>query len=99
MELLIGGAGSNFGSYIIAIGILLYSLTAIFSFVTLPVEINASSRAMKMLSETGVLSSDELSMARKVLYAAALTYIASLVTSILYLFRFLIILSHFRKRD
>ena len=99
LELLIGGSGTNFGSYIISIGVILYSLTTVFSLVTLPVEINASSRAMKMLGETGVLAEDELPMARKVLYAAALTYVASLVTSFLYLIRFLMILSRFRKRD
>ena len=99
LEYLIGGVDANIGSYIIAIGIIMYSLTTIFSLVTLPVEINASSRAMKMLSESGVLASDELPMARKVLYSAALTYVASLVTSFLYLLRFLMILNQFRKRD
>ena len=96
LELLIGGTGNNFGSYIIAFGILLYSLTTLFALITLPVEIDASRRALKMMRETAVLDEDELAMSRRVLYAAALTYVASLVVSFLYLLRFIIILNRFR---
>ena len=79
-------------------GIVLFSLAVLFQLVTLPVEINASSRALKMLQSTGILGSDETKGARKVLTAAALTYVAALASSILQLLR-LIILSGGRRRD
>ena len=99
LELIIGGVGDNLGSYIIALGIILYSLSTIFALVTLPVEIDASRKALKMMKNTGVLDKEELAMSRKVLYAAALTYVASLVVSFLYLIRFIAILNRFRDRD
>lgn len=76
---------SNFyaiGQYIIIVGLLLYGLTAVFQFVTLPVEFNASRRALKVIEETGLLVDGEYSGAKKVLTAAALTYVAALATSI-----------------
>ena len=66
--------------------------------VTLPVEINASSRALKMLQSTGILGSDETKGVRKVLTAAAMTYVAALAASILQLLR-LLILAGGRRRD
>ena len=72
-------------------GIVLFSLAVLFQLVTLPVEINASSRALKMLETTGILGSDENRGARKVLTAAALTYVAALAASILQLLRLLIL--------
>lgn len=83
---------------VIAIGIAMYSLTTIFALVTLPVEIDASRRAIKMLSESGVLASDELQGAKKVLSAAAMTYVASLLISLLYLLRFIAIIGMTRNR-
>ena len=65
---------------------------------SLPVEINASSRALKMLQSTGILGSDETKGARKVLTAAAMTYVAALAASILQLLR-LLILAGGRRRD
>ena len=79
-------------------GIVLFSLAVLFQLVTLPVEFNASSRALKMLESTGILNADENKGARKVLTAAALTYVAALASSILQLLR-LIILSGGRRRD
>ena len=67
----------------INIGILAFSLAVLFQIVTLPVEFNASGRALRILSETGMLQSEELSMTRKVLSAAALTYVASAAAAIL----------------
>lgn len=99
LEWLIGGTGQNFGSYVVAFGIALYSLSAIFALVTLPVEINASARAVKMLDEQCILQKDELYGAKKVLSAAAMTYVASLVVSLLYLLRFIAILGSVRKRN
>lgn len=83
---------------LLMIGILLFSLAVLFQLVTLPVEINASARALKMLGSTGILGPDENRGARKVLSAAALTYVAALASSILQLLR-LVILAGGRKRD
>ena len=76
----------------------MYSLTTIFALVTLPVEIDASRRAIKMLSESEVLASDELQGAKKVLSAAAMTYVASLLMSLLYLLRFIAIIGMMKNR-
>lgn len=83
---------------LVMLGILLFSFAVIFQLVTLPVEFNASSRALKMLGSSGMLGPDESKSARKVLTAAALTYVAALASSILQLFR-LIILAGGRDRD
>ena len=80
----------------INIGILAFSLAVLFQIVTLPVEFNASGRALRILSETGMLQSEELSMTRKVLSAAALTYVASAAAAILQLLR-LILLANRRE--
>lgn len=72
-------------------GILLFSLTVFFQLVTLPVEFNASRRAMRCISSSGQFSRDELRSARKVLSAAAMTYVASLAVGLLSLLRLLII--------
>ena len=72
-------------------GILLYSAISFFQLVTLPVEFNASSRALAVLRSSGMLNPDELKGARKVLTAAALTYVAALLTSLLTLLRLLLL--------
>lgn len=90
---------SGIGTYLINIAIVAYSLSTIFALVTLPVEINASRRALRMLKGEGVLESSEIKGAKAVLTAAAMTYVAALVTSFLYLLRFLVILSSYRRRD
>ena len=72
-------------------GVLLFSLTVIFQLVTLPVEFNASSRALKILGNSHILYDDEISGARKVLTAAALTYVAAAASSILQLLRLLLL--------
>ena len=73
------------------IGIALFALTTIFQLVTLPVEFNASHRAMETIEGTGLLDEDEQQGARKVLRAAALTYVAALLMSLLQLLRYLLI--------
>lgn len=83
---------------LLTLGILLFSLAVLFQLVTLPVEFNASSRALKMLEGTGILGNQEISGTRKVLFAAAMTYVAALASSILQLLR-LIILAGGRDRD
>ena len=72
-------------------GILLFSLTAVFQLVTLPVEFNASSRALHTLDQQGLLTREELGGTRKVLSAAALTYVAALIVSLAQLLRLLLI--------
>ncbi|MDC7288876.1 zinc metallopeptidase [Blautia schinkii] len=83
---------------LLTVGIVLFSLAVLFQLITLPVEFNASSRALQMLGSTGILGVEENAGARKVLTAAALTYVAALAASILQLLR-LIILAGGRNRD
>ena len=73
------------------IGILLFSLTTLFQLITLPVEFNASHRALQTLENEQLLYDDELSGAKKVLKAAALTYVAALLMSALQLLRYVLI--------
>lgn len=89
---------TNTGTLLINLGILCFSFAVIFQLVTLPVEFNASRRALKILGNTGILNSEELPMTRKVLKAAALTYVASAAAAILQLLR-LVILFGGRNRD
>ena len=93
-------AGLIFGStnVLVDIGILMFSLAVLFQLVTLPVEFNASSRALKLLESEGYLYGDENRQARKVLTAAAMTYVAAAATAILQLVR-LIYLFGGRRRD
>ena len=72
-------------------GILLFSFTTLFQLVTLPVEFNASARAIETLDHESLLTKDELLGVRRVLRAAALTYVAALLMSMLQLFRFVLI--------
>lgn len=75
-------------AYVMSIvGLVLYSLSTIFAFVTLPVEFNASSRAQKILKASGILTEEEATYSRKVLSAAAQTYVASFAMSLVYLLR------------
>lgn len=94
LGLILGGLGSP----LCQIGIIMFSLAVLFQLVTLPVEFNASNRAVKLLDSLGILSGDEVSGTRKVLSAAALTYVAAAASSILQLLR-LIILYGGRRRD
>ncbi len=93
--------GAYQGNYLLAyIGVICFSLTALFQLVTLPTEFNASSRAMKSLESNGILTGEELKGARKVLTAAAMTYVAALAVSLAQLLRILIIVaSNSRRRD
>ena len=79
------------------LGILAFSLAVLFQIVTLPVEFNASSRAIRMLSGNGMLYEDEVQATRKVLTAAALTYVAGAASAILQLLR-IILISNSRRR-
>lgn len=77
--------------YLTLLGIVLYSLVTIFQLVTLPVEFDASSRAMSVLSSCGILNENELKASQKVLSAAAMTYVSALLTSLLTLLRLLLL--------
>jgi Zn-dependent membrane protease YugP len=81
-------------------GIALFALTVLFSLITLPVEFNASRRAIQMLNASGLITREEEAGVRKVLTAAAMTYVASAIGALLQLFR-LILLSKgaSRRRD
>lgn len=73
------------------IGVLLFGLVVAFQLVTLPVEINASGRALRVLSDSGILAGDEMQGAEKVLRAAAMTYVAALFSSVLQLLRLMLL--------
>ena len=92
--LLINGQSS---ALFLNLGILAFSLAVLFQIVTLPVEFNASSRALHLLSGNGMLYEDEVRSVRKVLTAAALTYVAGAASAILQLLR-IIVLSNSRRR-
>jgi Zn-dependent membrane protease YugP len=73
------------------LGVVLFSFTTLFQLITLPVEFNASGRALATIEGEGILYEDEYYGARKVLRAAALTYVAAMLTSLLYLLRYVTI--------
>ena len=81
------------------IGVLLFTLVVLFQLITLPVEFNASRRAMAALEGMGILAGEELDGAGRVLRAAALTYVAALFAAILQLLRLMLIVSGCRRRD
>ena len=88
-----------YGEWAVYVGIAFYGLSTLFMLVTLPVEFNASRRAKKMLVEEGILTQEEVPTAGKVLSAAALTYVASLLISLLYFLRFALIFVSLVRRD
>lgn len=93
---------SDVGFYLALLGVALYGLSTLFTFVTLPVELNASKRAKKMLLEAGILRAEEIPYADKMLDAAAKTYLASMLTSLVYFLRFamwVLIMFGGRRRD
>lgn len=90
---------SALGDLFINIGIVLFLTVVVFQFATLFVEFNASSRAMKTLESDNILEGDELSMSRKALTAAALTYVAALFTAIINLLRLLLIANGRNRRN
>ncbi|MBU9728998.1 zinc metallopeptidase [Diplocloster modestus] len=94
---LIFGVNSQW-AILVDIGIILFSLAVLFQLITLPVEFNASRRAIQMVESTGILSGDEVDGTKKVLSAAALTYVASAAAAMLSLLR-LILLFGGRNRD
>ena len=98
VPLVVIGLIFSFGDTLINIGILLFAFAVLFQVVTLPVEFNASKRAVKMLENQGILYGEELSGCKKVLSAAAMTYVAAAASSALQLLR-LVLLGRRRRRD
>ena len=103
--------GSNIGYFIIAIsfvtsytklftiGLILISLAILFQLVTLPCEFDASRRGKKLLVEYGIITEDELDGSKKVLYAAAFTYVAGLLSSIMQVLRLVLLFTGNRRDD
>ena len=94
LGIILGGSQS-----LINIGIWLFVLVVLFQLITLPVEFNASKRAVKLLGSYGILRGDELSQTKKVLSAAALTYVASAAGGVLQLLRLVLLFGGGRNRD
>lgn len=98
MPLLLVGLFLN-SYYLALVGVALYGLAVAFQLITLPVELNASRRAMKALTDCGLLYQDEAPKARRVLNAAASTYLASAFAAVAQLMRLLSIVGRRRSRD
>lgn len=83
--------------FVITIGIVMFSASVLFTVVTLPVEFNASSRALSTIQSTNLLSAEEYKGAKKVLSAAAMTYVAAAATAVMQLLRLLLIMNRRRR--
>lgn len=97
--ILIGLFMGRGGYILVQIGILLFVCAVLFQIITLPVEFNASARAVRLLGDTGILMDREVDGTKKVLGAAALTYVAAALTSILQLLRLIILFGGRGRRD
>jgi hypothetical protein len=95
--IIIAGVLLSYNQTLITIGIVMFSLTVLFTLVTLPVEFDASKRALNILSGSHMLYEDEVEGARKVLTAAAMTYVASAAAAILSLLRLVLLFG--RRRN
>lgn len=81
------------------VGIIVFSVAVLFQIVTLPVEFNASGRALRLLGDYGIMNEDEVDDCKRVLGAAALTYVAAAASSILQLLRLILLSGNRRRRD
>ncbi len=92
---------SDLGYYLAMIGVILYGASFAFTVITLPVELDASRRAKKMLAQERILNEEEMAGAGQVLSAAAMTYLAALFTSLVYFLRFMFFVTTMfgRRRD
>lgn len=91
------GVFLSFNQTLINVGIILFSLTVLFHLITLPVEFDASARALRILGDSRLLYDDEVAGAKKVLTAAAMTYVAAAAASLLQLLRLLLLFG--RRRN
>jgi len=96
--LILLGVILSWNSFLIRLGIWMFALAVLFQLVTLPVEIDASRRALRLLQQNGILYQNEVPGAKKVLSAAAMTYVAGLLSVILQMLRLLILFGG-RRRD
>lgn len=96
--LILLGVVLSWNSVLIRLGIWMFALAVLFQLITLPVEIDASSRALRLLQENGILYQDEIPGTKRVLSAAAMTYVAALLSVILQMLR-LVVLFGGRSRD
>ena len=99
IPLILLGAVLGMNQLLIQIGIWVFALAVLFQIVTLPVEFNASGRALAMLGDYGMLEQGETKGCRKVLSAAALTYVAAAASAILQLLRLILLFGNNRRRD
>ena len=99
IPMIILGVLLGLSSTLVQIGIWVFSLSVLFQIVTLPVEFNASSRALVMLQDYGITGGEETGYCRKVLRAAALTYVAGAASSILQLLRLVMLFGNRRRDD
>lgn len=99
IPLILLGALLGMNQTLIHIGIWVFALAVLFQLVTLPVEFNASGRALAMLGDYGMLDRDETKGCRKVLQAVALTYVAAAASAILQLLRLVLLFGGNRRRD
>lgn len=99
MPIIILGMLLSWNNVLIQIGIWAFSLSVLFQLVTLPVEFNASSRAIAKIDQYGLVSMEENRGCKKVLSAAAMTYVAAAASSILQLLRLILLFGGNRRRD
>ena len=99
MPLIILGVILSWNQVLIQLGIIAFSLTVVFQLATLPVEFNASSRALERLERYGIVTTQENKGCRKVLSAAAVTYVAGVLTAVLQLLRLILLFGGGRRRD
>ncbi|WP_333589892.1 zinc metallopeptidase [Ligilactobacillus acidipiscis] len=99
LPLIIVGVLLSYNQLLIHIGIFLFSFALLFQLVTLPVEFNASSRALHILADGDLLTPEEVPMVRKVLTAAALTYVAAALSTFLQLLRLVLLFGNGNNRD
>ena len=90
LPLILIGFLFNYGS-LITVGIAFFAFSTLFQLVTLPVELNASNRALAAIQDGGLLYDDEYPMAKKTLWAAAMTYVAALAVSLAQLLRLILL--------
>ncbi len=88
-----------YGMLVAEVGVGVFAVATVFTVLTLPVELNASRRALVALSEAGYVSGPERGHAKEVLDAAALTYMAAAFTSVMMLLRLILLISSFSRRD
>ena len=96
---LVLSAFGNFSYTLVYVGIACFGLSLVFQLVTLPVEFNASRRAIRAISDAGILTPQELSGAKKTLKAAAMTYVAATAVALAQLLRLIVLFGGRRRND